>query len=68
MLSMVSFFVHFGVGSSNNKVQSYKVIKSNHVRQYVLGTKHVSKIVTMCASVRVASGNIMEVRVSSHED
>ena len=64
----VSFFVHFGVGSLDNKVQSYKVIKSNHVRQYMLGTKHVSKIVPMCASARVASGNTMEVRVSSHED
>ena len=57
----VSFFVHFGVGSLDNKVQSYKVIKSNHVRQYVLGTKHVSKIVPMYASARIASGNTMEI-------
>ena len=61
--STVNFFMHFGIGSSNNKV-----IKSNHVHQYVLCTKQVSKIVPMCASARVASGNTMEVRVSSHED
>ena len=34
--SMVNFFVGFRVNSSNDKIRSNRVIRSNHIHQYVV--------------------------------
>ena len=39
MLSIVSFFMGFCVGSSDDKVRSDKINRPNHVRQYVTDLK-----------------------------
>ena len=36
----VSFIMSFHIDSSNDKVQSDKVIRSNHVLQYVIDLKY----------------------------
>ena len=39
MLSMISFFISVRVGSSDEKVRSDKVIRSNPIRQYAVDLK-----------------------------